>query len=421
MSTIAVLGLIVSTAVSCIEGTTVPSDGAASTDSDTALTDGGDTQDSEIDPSLHPQYRLSPLHTGVSAQGASISSNIHLVWQSEAFGIGDYSASKSSPAVDDDRLYIGVDDGRLLALDRNDGSLIWQFKTHRYDTEQTVAGRLHLGIHGSPAFDDAYVYIGDYDGFLYAVDKRDGTLQWVRKLGDSIGASPTVHDGAIYMAVEFAEPDGRVFVVEAANGEELWSTPFLGEQPHSTVSIDTERNLMFVGANNGRLFCFDIGSHQPVWTFDADGEIKSTAAVSGDTVYVTSWDQKLHAIAIETGLEKFSFPTLDVSMSSPSVFQGRVYFGSHDTQLYGVEIASGRAVFTVNTNGAILSSPTVVQDSGLLVVGSRDRSLYLVDLNDGAVVGSFNLPGGISSVPVVVGNTLFVNDDNGTVSCFDFP
>ncbi len=349
-----------------------------------------------------------------------MSGKMRLVWQSEAYGIGDYSASKSSPAVDKERLYIGVDDGRLLALSLEDGSLVWQFKTHRWADEQAEEGRLHYGIHGSPAFDGDKVYIGDYDGYLYAVDKETGALRWERKLGDSIGASPTLTDGAVYMAVEFSNPEGKVFVVSAKDGEVLWSTPFLGNHPHSSVSLDVERGLMFVGANNGRLFCFDTVSHLPVWTFDTDGEIKSTPAVSGDTVYVTSWDSKLHAVAMDTGIERFSFPTGDVSMSSPTVFEGRVYFGSHDTQLYAVDAASGSPVFTVNTDGAILSSPTVAPDFALLAVGSKDRTLYIVDAREGTIATSFHLPGGISSVPVIVGNTLYVNDDTGTVTRFDF-
>jgi outer membrane protein assembly factor BamB len=127
MSTLAQLGVIVATAMSCIEGTGQAFSTESQTESDGVFADGGDTAYQEIDPSLHSQYRLNPAHTGVSAKGASIGANLRLVWQSSAFGIGDYSASKSSPAVDADRLYIGVDDGRLLALDREDGSIVWVF------------------------------------------------------------------------------------------------------------------------------------------------------------------------------------------------------------------------------------------------------------------------------------------------------
>ena len=223
-----------------------------------------------------PQYRLEPRHRGISPRGTKVDSTLSFLWRTEPLNIGSYSASRSSPAVDKTAIYIGADDGQLYALNREDGSTQWTFKTRRYEVEmakkamrERKAKRAkkkkkvkkakeyeNQGIHGTPAFDHEYVYIGDYSGWMYALDKKFGWMKWEHKLGGSIGASPTLFEGKIFISVEYGKPDGKVFVLDAEDGEELYATNYLGEHPHSSTSIDPGRGYMFVGANNGVFFCF---------------------------------------------------------------------------------------------------------------------------------------------------------------------
>ncbi len=376
-----------------------------------------------LDPPLagiFPQYRLEPTHRGISPPGSSVGPDMRLVWKSDPLAIGDYSASKSSPAVDEDSLFVGVDDGHLYALSRQDGSVLWRYKTHRYDVEQDKepTDSRHHGIHGTPAFDDTSVYIGDYSGYLYSLAKDTGELIWEVKLGGSIGASPVLFEDHIFIAVEYPKPDGKIFIVQASDGAVVYSTPYLGNHPHSSVTLDTERGYMFVGANNGLFFCFDFVNREEVWRYTTGAEIKSTAAVVDETVYITSWDHKLHAIDIETGDSRFAFEAESSSMSSPSSDGGRVYFGADDGYLYALDAATGSRHWAFGTEGVVSSSPTIVRQANAVVVGSKDWSVYMLDMDDGELLWAAELDGRVSSVPVVVDNALFVNDDSGTVFCY---
>jgi outer membrane protein assembly factor BamB len=365
-----------------------------------------------------PQYRLDASHQGCSPPGTGMGPDLALAWESGPYGVGNYSASKSSPAVDVDRVYVGVDDGQLLALDRRDGTVAWRFPTRRYEVERTSPSAVHLGIHGSPAIDDRRVYVGDYSGWLYAVDKATGELYWERQLGGSIGASPVLLGEFLFIAVEYPVPDGRVFVLRAETGESVWSSPNLGAHAHSSVSIAAGAGLLFVGDNSGMLSCFDYVRGRPRWFFPTGGAIKSTAAVAGDVVYVTSWDGQLYGIHVPTGEPQWAFAATAASMSSPAVQGGVVFFGAEDGVVYAVNQLDGSLAWAFPTRGAIASSPTVIQDSGLLAVGSRDRNLYLIDLATGGLRQAIELANPITSVPVAVGDTLFVNDDAGKVYAF---
>jgi outer membrane protein assembly factor BamB len=320
--------------------------------------------------------------------------------------------------VDVDRVYVGVDDGQLLALDRRDGTVAWRFHTRRYDVERASTGAVHLGIHGSPAVDEQRVYVGDYAGWLYAVDKATGELAWERPLGGSIGASPVLLGEFLFIAVEYPLPDGQVFVLRTETGEVIWSSPSLGAHAHSSVSIAAASGLLFVGDNNGMLSCFDYARGLPCWTFATGGPIKSTAAMAGDMVYVTSWDGQLYGIHAASGEPRLAFAATAASMSSPAVHGGTIVFGAEDGVVYAVNQADGSLAWTFPTLGAIASSPTVIQDSALLAIGSRDRNLYLLDLLTGGLRQAIELDNPITSVPVAVGDSLFVNDDAGKVYAF---
>jgi outer membrane protein assembly factor BamB len=184
------------------------------------------------------------------------------------------------------------------------------------------------------------------------------------------------------------------------------------------VSIDAASGLLFVGANHGVLFCFDYVRGRQQWSYQTGGAIKATAAVAGDTVYVTSWDGNLYGFIGTTGEQQLAFAATAASMSSPAVHEDTVFFGADDGVLRAVNRRDGSLAWAFPTLGPILSSPTVLQDSGVLAVGSRDRHLYLLDLATGGLRQAIELANPMTSVPVAVGDTLFVNDDGGTVYAF---
>lgn len=369
----------------------------------------------------HPMYRHDVSHRGVAATGTGVDASVALAWRSDPLAIGEYTASKSSPAVDDTQLYVGLDSGHLVALDRATGEEVWRFATRRVVTEATKAEPKYQGIHGSPAVDDRWVYVGDYDGWLYAVDKVDGALVWERKLGGSIGASPVVHEDLVWTSVEYPIPDGRVRAVDRETGEIVWTSPYLGDHPHGTPTIDTELDMLYVGANNGRFVAFDLVEGRLAWERDVGGEVKSTAAVADGRVYITSWGHRMDAFDAKTGNRLFRVDLDDKSMSSPTVHEGRVWFGSHDRNVRCVDAETGEVLWTFAARGSVVSSPTLVPDTNTLFVGSRDDHLYVLDATTGEEQARHALTDDLTGVPTVVDGSVFVYDDAGVTWRFDLP
>lgn len=367
------------------------------------------------------QYRGEPAHHGVAPEGAELADPPVLVWTAGPFAIGTYDASKSSPAVDEETVYVGQDDGLLRAIDRQTGQLRWSFATRRHAEELGCSEAACTGIHGSAAFDDQRIYVGDYAGWLYAIERATGVLAWERELGGSIGSSPVIDGQKLWIAVEDPEPNGRVFLLDRMTGKVEAVSPYLGHHIHGTASLLPQHGFLITGTNAGQLYGLSPTTLEVVWGLGFGSAIKATAAVDGERAYITAWDGAMHAVDITTGSQVFSVPTSKPSLSSPAIFEEIVCFGSHDTKLRCVDQATGTLRWTASTGGYIQSSPTIVARSRLVLVGSSDGGLYAFGLDHGALVFQFDLGAAITSVPVVVDRSIFVNDDRGRVSRLDSP
>lgn len=372
-------------------------------------------------PSTVNQYRGEPSHQGLAPSSTRLNRQPKVVWSAGPFGIGTYDASKSTPAVSEDRVYVGEDDGLLRALDRETGAVVWSFATHQHFQELGRGDSAFTGIHSSPAFDEHHVYVGDYDGWLYAVDRQDGSLVWQQLLGGSIGSSPVLDGENIFIAAEFPTPDGKVFALRASDGLEFFQSAFLGHHIHGTVSLDETRKSLVVGTNDGTLLGLSASDLTRRWQQTVGGAIKSTAAIVGDLAMVTAWDGALHAVSLGSGEPRFEVHTQDRSMSSPAVWDGIVCFGSHDHSLTCADTDTGQVRWRAFTDGVVSSSPVMVRDAGLVVVGSCDGMIYAFAVKDGSSVWKVRLGASITSVPVAVDRSVFINDDRGTVWRLDAP
>jgi len=105
-----------------------------------------------------PMFRGAQDLAGV-AQG-TLREPLKLRWSFQTGG-----PVKSSAAIDDGKVFVGSDDGAVVALDLATGRRLWSFQTGE-------------GVEASPLTRNGTVYIGSGDGKLYALDAATGALKW---------------------------------------------------------------------------------------------------------------------------------------------------------------------------------------------------------------------------------------------------
>lgn len=192
----------------------------------------------------------------------------------------------TDPVSDGQRLFLGLSDGDLIALDMNDlASRLWTLDTER-------------GVWAEPLLADGILYVGSMDHKLYAVNAETGEELWRVDLGGAIADTPVLYDGNLYIG-SFARKifrislDGQI-TAEYATTEWVWGTP--------AIVDDT----LYVGDAGGWVYALALSADgfTPVWSRQVAGRvIRATPVVTEASVIVASRDHKVYWLERATGAE----------------------------------------------------------------------------------------------------------------------
>ena len=141
------------------------------------------------DPDCKCIYLPSMDHTlySIDAQNGSLN------WQTPDLG----GSIVGTPAFGSGVLYTGTFANELLALNANNGQVIWRTPTNDW-------------VWGGPILKDNILYFGDLSGTFYALDIENGSIKWQQQFDGAITNSPLVTDDRIYFTTEA----GSIFALD---------------------------------------------------------------------------------------------------------------------------------------------------------------------------------------------------------------
>ncbi len=282
-------------------------------------------------------------------------------------------------------------------------------------------------IWSSPAVHENTVYFGSDDGYLYAVEAGTGQLKWRVETGDKVRVRPAVVDGTIY----FASDDGYLYALEAEAGQEQWrldignaavqrlppandyNWDYLASSP--AVSDD----MIYIGSADGFLYAVNAQTGQPAWRFQTGDRVRSSPTVASGMVYVGSWDGFIYGVDAQSGQEKWRF---DVSTQyrhvqpSPTIVDGVVYIGARNSHVFALDAQTGEQKWAFKYVYEWVESSTAVADGKVYVGSSADRRLYVLNSATGELAWDFNTVGYAFCSPAVSDGVVYM----GTAYNIDF-
>ncbi len=120
----------------------------------------------------------------------------------------------SQSIIEGGRIYTGLDNGRLVILDSEDGQTLFDVAV-AVPTGRTELERI-VDIDGESKLINGILYIGSYQGRVVAIDVRRGQLIWARNLSTSTGVEVT---GA---ALFSSDAQDHLWALDSNNGATLW-------------------------------------------------------------------------------------------------------------------------------------------------------------------------------------------------------
>ena len=170
-------------------------------------------------------------------------------------------------------------EGDMYVLDAKTGCVHWTL-----EVEAGIRSAITLDQRGN---DQLVAYFGDQAANVYAVDAKAGKVLWKVEVDEhphaAITAAPQLYNGRLYVPVSSREESqvgdprypccsfrGSVVALEATSGKRLWKTHSVAGTPRPTAknsigtqlygpaggaiwntpTIDTKRNVLYVGTGN---------------------------------------------------------------------------------------------------------------------------------------------------------------------------
>ncbi|HEX9057075.1 MAG TPA: serine/threonine-protein kinase [Ktedonobacterales bacterium] len=183
----------------------------------------------------------------------------------------------------------------------------------------------------------------------------------------------------------------------------LWKFETGDEVRSSAVVV---KDSLYIGSYDNHLYALDARSGRMQWKFATEGGICGTPAVWKDLVFVGSEDFNVYGVRTGTGQEAWTYRTWQSVRGSPRIHGEGLYIGSDDGFLHALEPRTGRPLWKYRAWRPVRSSTAYTE--GLVIFGSDDERVYAVDAMSGQEKWRFATLGGITSSPAIANGLVYI-------------
>jgi len=314
---------------------------------------------------------------------------------------------------------------RAFKLAAADGQVLW-----RRDVESDFGAAIFSGV--GAHLETGVAALGLDDGRVLALDVDTGETLWEAALGRQISAIPAVGNARVVARAS----DGQVAGLDAATGRRVWS--FEREAPALSIHGDSapliSGDAVITGLANGKLVANSVVTGREYWETEvsfASGrnelerltDADSAPLVAATTLYTATYQGHVAALNLQDAALKWR---AKLSSRLPlALAGGRLAVTGHLGEVALLDAATGEILWTQEAfRGHGMSGPLVIGAGGdgagagdgdgagdgagaRVVVGDAGGRVHSLDAADGRLLERRNVGGG-AVVALVAGPGQFV-------------
>lgn len=297
----------------------------------------------------------------------------------------------------------------------------WQFKTG-------------AAVRSSPTVDQGKVYVGSSDGFLYCLDAASGKKVWAFNAGAAVQSSPAISKDKVF----FTNKKNQLFALHKMSGQKIWQADLKPDQPYAwgfdyyQSSPLVHTGVVYVGSGSGAVYALNELDGKIKWSYQTASLVRSSPSLAQNTLYFGDLSGKVYALDAQTGAKKWQFATVGDTvnnlnfgndfkaiLASVAIKDNIAVVGGRDGYLYALNATNGQEIWRDNFNGSWVISSVAIKDS-MVVTGTSDgRFVKAYNLYTGKEKWTYKTPTIVWSSPIIVGNTVAAVVNDGFVHCLD--
>ncbi|HSW87884.1 MAG TPA: PQQ-binding-like beta-propeller repeat protein [Candidatus Saccharimonadales bacterium] len=263
--------------------------------------------------------------------------------------------------------------------------------------------------------------ISSRDGFVYALDVKDGSLKWKHKIDNptkmkTIINSPVLEVSNVVYAATWV--DGTLEAINVADGTLKWKLQTEGGSHTSPAELD---KMIYFGTTEGTVRGIDTEKINPEnpkekWkNGEINGQVVGPLTATEDGVYGIA--AQVFALNPISGKDKWKKPVKQTGFGVTLDEAGKFLYFCVGPEIYKVKVDDGSPVspFPIQINvqhpNQSLSQPAVV--GGVLYFASVDEYMRAYDAKNGALIWEKKGTGFKGAKPVVLPKTVLTGGSYG--------
>lgn len=371
------------------------------------------------------QYRMSETKNAVYDNGEDPLESTVFETSSEI---------RATPVIAKDKLFIGNHGtGDLFAFDIHTGKEIWQNQAPNWVHSEMIFhdDKVFVGT-GNRMFQENGIR-GTGESGVLALNADDGEIIWKFNTDGEVMPTPVYYNNAIYAATD----DRHLYKLDADTGEFLDKVDI-----GSTISMSSPNlsdDTLFVGGSGPLPYTFtayDLLTDELKWQTPFEDVVSGLddvpPAVFDNKVVTTAleeaesegdpklYDHMIYAMDTETGevLWEERLGTgagvANNKSGAPMIYEGKIYVGSPVTKtFYAYELKTGQKIWEFENQP--IKAPPVAKD-GIVYFSNVKGEVYALNAKTGDVIAKKELGGILAPAgPVIVNETLFIGSQDSNV------
>jgi outer membrane protein assembly factor BamB len=287
--------------------------------------------------------------------------------------------------LDEHRIYIPLEQGGTLALDRETGQPQWT------TTVETTWPVVVAGDHAILVRPDEVI----------ALDADTGELRWQTPL-QSNPIAPAIRAGDLVVTVLENED---VVALRVADGTLAWAVKVPGVV--APLALAADRDAVYFNAGPSTITAVALADGAVKWRQQLAGQL-SAPAVAKDLVLVGSTANGFYALGAATGQQKWNWGShmIGGDVIGAAVDGDQVFFVGLDNLLHRVNRRNGNQRWEKATPTRPVAPPVVF--GGIVVVFGVSPTMAAFNADTGAAMGTYVAPAasGATSAPILKGPPL---------------
>jgi outer membrane protein assembly factor BamB len=341
----------------------------------------------------------------------------------------DIGTELAQPVAGDGKIFTIMPLGDLRATSVSDGKPVWQLDIDLSTdkTQASISGG--LGLEGNVLF----AHAGKER--LFALNAATGEEIWSMEFDDFLVGGPTISAGVVIVT----DVSGKVIAVSAEDGQQIWNR--IGSRGDTRVTGSSfpavMENEVIIGGAEGELTSLSLDQGQVNWgehlsppslltALDTFSDITAHPVHDGGLVVVITQSGLMVAFNARSGRVVWEHELRGITM--PWLAGQTIYLTTVNGHLYALRRVDGALRWKAYLPGSFdilepisedahtYASPIVV--SGKVLVPGTTGQLHVFDAETGEAEQTLPMRGPVTTAPIVVDGTVFTLNRDGGLSAF---